>query len=41
MQAIQRDPCYSDPFKDRPKHAELQAKMEVIRGKLKKLQAGS
>jgi hypothetical protein len=38
MQTIQKDPCYSDPFKDRPKHAELQAKMEVIRGKLKILQ---
>jgi len=41
MQAIQRDPAYSDPFKDRPKHAELQAKMDVIRGKLKKLLSGA
>lgn len=41
MQAIQKDPCYSDPFKDRPKHAELLGKMEVIRGKLKKLQGGA
>lgn len=38
MQAIQKDPVYTDPFKDRPKHAELLAKMDVIRGKLKKLQ---
>jgi hypothetical protein len=38
MQMIQKDPVYTDPFKDRPKHAELLAKMEVIRGKLKKLQ---
>jgi hypothetical protein len=41
MQMIQKDPTYSDPFKDRPKHAELMARMEVIRGKLKKLQAGT
>jgi hypothetical protein len=40
MQAIQKDPVYADPFKDRPKHAELLAKMEIIRGKLKKLQGG-
>jgi len=38
MQMIQKDPVYTDPFKDRPKHAELLAKMDVIRGKLKKLQ---
>lgn len=41
MQAIQKDPVYVDPFKDRPKHAELLAKMEVIRGKLKKLQGNA
>lgn len=41
MQAIQKDPAYSDPFKDRPKHAELNAKMEVIRGKMKKLLGGA
>jgi hypothetical protein len=41
MQTIQKDPCYTDPFKDRPKHAELLAKMDVIRGKLKKLQGGA
>lgn len=40
MQAIQKDPVYADPFKDRPKHAELLSKMETIRGKLKKLQGG-
>jgi hypothetical protein len=40
MQAIQKDPVYTDPFKDRPKHAELLAKMDVIRGKLKKIQGG-
>ena len=38
MQKIMGDPAYSDPFKDRPKHAELNQQMEVIRGKLKKLQ---
>ena len=41
MQKIQADPVYSDPFKDRPKHAGLLAQMEVIRGKLKKLQGGA
>lgn len=41
MQAIMRDPCYSDPFKDKPKHAELNQRMEVIRGKLKKLRSGT
>lgn len=41
MQAIQKDPAYSDPFKDRPKHAELNAKMEAIRGKMKKLLGGA
>jgi len=40
MQTIMRDPCWTDPFKDRPKHAELGQKMDVIRGKLKKLQGG-
>lgn len=40
MQAIMKDPAYSDPFKDKPKHSDLNQKMEVIRGKLKKLQAG-
>jgi hypothetical protein len=41
MQTIQKDPSYADPFKDRPKHAELMQRMEVIRGKLKKLQGGA
>lgn len=41
MQTIQKDPAYSDPFKDKPKNAELNAKMEVIRGKLKKLQGNT
>jgi hypothetical protein len=41
MQTIQRDPAYADPFKDRPKHAELVTRMEVIRGKLKKLQGNT
>lgn len=40
MQTIMKDPCWSDPFKDRPKHAQLQQQMDVIRGKLKALQAG-
>jgi len=38
MQAIMKDPAYSDPFKDKPKHKELSDKMEVTRGKLKVLQ---
>lgn len=37
MQAIQKDPVWSDPFKDKVKHAELTAKMEAIRGKLRKV----
>lgn len=38
MQEIMKNPAYSDPFKDRVKHKELNDKMEVIRGKLKTLQ---
>lgn len=40
MQAIMKDPAYADPLKDRVKNTELNQKMEVIRGKLKKLQGG-
>jgi hypothetical protein len=41
MQAIMREPAYNDPFKDKVKNKELNDKMEVIRGKLKKLQSGA
>jgi len=41
MQAIMKDPAYSDPFKDKPKYVELNAKMEGIRAKLKKIQGGA
>lgn len=40
MQTIMKDPSWSDPFKDKVKHADLNQKMDVIRGKLKKLQGG-
>ena len=40
MQAIMKEPAYGDPLKDRVKNADLNARMEVIRGKLKKLQGG-
>lgn len=38
MQAIMKEPCWSDPFKDKPKHAQLTQQMEGIRAKLKALQ---
>lgn len=41
MQTIMKDPVYNDPFKDKVKNKELNDKMDVIRGKLKKLQAGN
>jgi len=37
MQQIMKDPAYKDAFRDKIKHADLNAKMEIIRGKLKKL----
>lgn len=36
MQEIQKDPSWTDPFKDRVKHAELNQKMNGIREALKK-----
>lgn len=40
MQAIMKEPAYADPLKDKVKNADLNARMDVIRGKLKKLQGG-
>jgi negative regulator of replication initiation len=40
MTAIIQDPVWSDPFKDRTKHAQLTQEMEKVRADMRKLQPG-
>jgi len=41
MTTIMKDPCWSDPFKDRAKHTQLSQEMEKIRADMRKLTAGA